>query len=631
MATLLPDLQLRNDGYVGVKPLDGSAPTFLNALKDADDATYVRKPSTAAATFGWLRLADHSAIASTSFIASATLRCRMAQGGSGQLEARLYSTSNATFIKNVISGAVGQIKTISSYSRSGLDVTLNLSASHTIPVGATIVVEGVGTNFNGKWTTIAGTTGTVVKFTSTTSGTVGTTTVSGASVTYATNRDYTIYNVPGSTTLLTSTMLNDFSIGLNDTTSKNYAGSRPRIFDVSTIVTVGTRPTWSAAPTTSSTSGESITTTTRPTIVLGDYQQAESYQQNGVQVKVFTAAKTDPTVSTDLVWDSGTLGNVSTVKIDTDLVNGTTYYVYVRTACDASSTGTLRAWSLWGSGTATSTVSFTLNLTPPNTPTISAAWGTSTQRVGITVTGSVTGTPTPPTPTSFDLQRSHDSGSTWYPVRGASTATVASNAISVIDREMLRNSSVQYRARARATVSGVALASAWSSPVTTVSTTGSALTWCFRTFNATTFSDEVLDARVLADVSIKQEELVGVFRPLGRSTPIVVHGDLEGYDGSWTIRTTGTSERDALLKIINGQRLALVQDPFGGYRYVRIVGRSWTISGSSSSPNYEFAVDYVEVGGDSSGVSSTGTTVPPSGSGGRIGTNDEPPPVGEVM
>ena len=616
--TIRPFSLNRNDGYSRTTASTGATSStsanVLSAVNDNSLDTYLRKDSGKGSILVWWNIADPSpALPSTSeFLSSVTLRCRMSQGSAGYLTAVLYSTSNRTVGQKVITGAVGvNGKAVSQYARSGATVTLTFASNHNLAVGDEIVVEGIATNINGSWTVAAGGfTTTTITYTSGTSGTITTTSApAGSVVSNVTSKDLTLYACPlTSDGLWTQTRINDLSVALQDATS-GTSGSRPRVYEVMALVTTSNLPAFGAAPTISG-----ATTTTRPTVNLGAYSQADSFSQNGVQVRVFTATKTDPSVTSDLVWDSGIIANTSSVQLGAansaypsgvDLTNGTTYYVFARTAADSSGTGNMQAWSAWGSGTATSTVSFTLSLTAPTTTSLTATWNSTTQTVALTATGAAYASGTQ----VFEIQRSNDGGTTYYPVRGASTLTPdGSYVATATDYEAARGATVRYRWRAVGTVSGQTVASAWTSAVTVTTTVTSGGGWTLRSLTSTGLDKEILGARVLTDVPVVQEESIGVFRPLGRSTPIVIHGDLEKHDGSWTILAQGTTEWTSLIGVINSQRLILCLDPFGGYKYVRVTNRDWNLSGVHNAPRYELRVGYVEVEGDLPGTASSGTS-----------------------
>jgi hypothetical protein len=90
-------------------------------------------------------------------------------------------------------------------------------------------------------------------------------------------------------------------------------------------------------------------------------------------------------------------------------------------------------------------------------------------------------------------------------------------------------------------------------------------------------------------------ESVAVFRPLGRTTPVVVGGYVYGNDGQYTITTITDSEFNSLETILRYQGKLLVQDPYGTQKYVRLISRSWQMGGTSGRRIRRVSVDYVEI------------------------------------
>lgn len=106
------------------------------------------------------------------------------------------------------------------------------------------------------------------------------------------------------------------------------------------------------------------------------------------------------------------------------------------------------------------------------------------------------------------------------------------------------------------------------------------------------------DARVLGGSPVQQtrEANVGVFRPLGRSSAVVVAGDVFGYDGTYDVLAVGDAEWaaiEALLLDYTGD--IVVQSPFGDTRTVRVVSRSVSVDGTPALPRRVVSVGYVQV------------------------------------
>lgn len=753
--TIRPSAKISDAGFTGSKLSDGTTPTVLSAINDNSDNTYARKPASSTGYAAVYSLADPSPTrpSSSEFVWYIRQNVRLQQGTNGYLWVGGENASGQAHLSQLLIGAHGLAKTVSTYSRTAgsATVTVTTTTTHGLTSGDAITIEGMtaGAGLNGAFSVLStGLTTTQFQYTST-----ATTAQSGSAgtvvkpVTVSQEFYYNPLNASGFYVWDSST-INVLRCSFSD--SGTSAG-RARIYDVSYDIVTTPLPTVSITDIDGdSSSPYSVTTTTRPVLNF-TYAQADGVGQNGAQVRVFTSTKTDPTNDTALVWDSGVLGNVGSVTIGSptttypsgvDLSNGTTYYVYVRVGTSPSGIAYNRVWSAWGSGTASSTITFSVSLTAPTAPTLTSSWNTANATTTLTISGSsfATGSQT------FSIERSNDGGTTWYPVRGGTNmtsviataadpatplwvagantsvsndtstyrtsspslkltpaaigrvwanstgattvpvqagyaynatgyfkttsgtrnarlrfdwynatgfisatdgedvtanstgwtqATLTANApttatylvvvatvdattsttdyqylddviVSAIiyDYEAERGTTiagktVKYRARANGvlTSGGATVSSAWQT--VNLATTNSG-TWILRSFQdaaTTTPLYDLVGARVLADVAIAREENVGVFRPLGRSYAVVIHGDLQGKDGEWTVMANAT-EWTTLEGILNGQKIVLVTDPFGIHRYVRITARSYTIRGGAASPWYEVNASYVEVGSD---------------------------------
>ena len=335
--------------------------------------------------------------------------------------------------------------------------------------------------------------------------------------------------------------------------------------------------------------------TSRPTVswthVHPDYLGQVAYQ-----IKVFTTAQANPTTATGAVWDSGTVYSASnSATIGFDLVNGSSYFVYVRTACNPwsqfayATTSSSLVWAAWGSGTASSFLSWpTVSLTAPTAPTTVAAWQSGSQAFLITSTGaSYAGTSQ-----TFTVQRSDDGGTTWATVRnGSGLVPNGSFVTTVTDYEADRDSTqIRYRTRADG-INGTSILQSVGTAVTGTPTSDG--TWWLKApLNSSLNRSVVVQA---ANLQFTRDETLGVFRPYGRSTAVVVSGVLGGKDGSFDIAASGLAAWQALEPLVTAQQTLLVQDPLGDQKYVRITKREYDLEGNASRPVYRVKVDYVEV------------------------------------
>ena len=101
---------------------------------------------------------------------------------------------------------------------------------------------------------------------------------------------------------------------------------------------------------------------------------------------------------------------------------------------------------------------------------------------------------------------------------------------------------------------------------------------------------------VTGPLSFTREQTVGVFRPLGRSTPIVTSGDLYGLDGSYEVIVSGADAWAAAKPLLlDWTGDVIVQDPFGWTRRVRFVSREVDLDGAAAAPRRTITLGYVEV------------------------------------
>lgn len=357
--------------------------------------------------------------------------------------------------------------------------------------------------------------------------------------------------------------------------------SRSFLYEVYVDVDLAVQPSTTAtAPT------GTVTTTALPD-VSWTFSDSESEAQSYYRVKVFTAAQYgaagfDPETAV-AAWDSGAVPSVDTTTTVGDYLADGTYRVYVKTAKTINGAAFWSAWSY---------SAFTVSLTKPTAPTLTALWSEALGKTTITATGAAL-------PVGFSSQimevwRSDDAGVTWASIRdGLDLEPNASYVASVIDYEAPRGQSVLYRARAIGLYAGNQIASVWSSN-SSVSVTNDGLWWLKVT---TAPALNIGGARVLAGLDVKQESQVGVFRPLGRDRAVVVEGALGGFDGSYRVYCSTVEQWTALKALLASQATVLVQDPFGEQKYVRIVSRGLQQVGTASNPQRTVQVDYIEVDG----------------------------------
>lgn len=341
------------------------------------------------------------------------------------------------------------------------------------------------------------------------------------------------------------------------------------------------------APTTTVSSPSGTVTTTTSPDVSWSFSDTDGDAQAYYQVKVFSAAQYGAAGfeagASTATWDSGEIASADTsATIPIYLSNSTTYRAYVRTGKTLNGAPFWSAWAF---------LQFTISVTPPTTPTVAATWDSTNNRVLAVLTGAA---PTGFSSQTFDLERSDDGGVTWAPVRdGSDLVPSSAYTVSIYDYDCPRGITARYRARSVGVIGDNEIASGWSSTATAATTNDG--TWWLK---VTADPDLNLGGvQILADPEMALGEDVGVFTPIGRTTPVVISGGFTGVTGSWNITVTGATEWDDLYALLSYPGTLLVQSPFGDQMYVRITDRSWKLTGSTTAPRRVAAVKYVEVSG----------------------------------
>lgn len=355
---------------------------------------------------------------------------------------------------------------------------------------------------------------------------------------------------------------------------------RAYVYELYVDVDVANAPTCSVtAPT------ASVTTTAKPD-VSWTYTDTDGDGQTFYQVKVFTEAQYtagtfDPTSST-ATWTSGQVnGSDTTTTVGDYLLDGT-YRAYVRLAKTINGEP---FWSSWAYS------QFVVDLVQPTAPSLAPTFESADNRVAVTATGaSAAGYDFQ----VFEVQRSTNQ-STWVTVRDASELSPNTSYIATItDYEAPRGVTNYYRARSIAYLGDNVVASDFGTTASvTVTNDGG---WWLKAITAPTLN--VGAVRILEGLDELIEEDLGIFRPKGRSTALVVSGTIYGRDGTYRIVTSTSSEWDDVYAIARHQGTILVQDPFGEQKYIRLVGRRWVTTGAVSALRRQLDLAYVEASGD---------------------------------
>ena len=396
-----------------------------------------------------------------------------------------------------------------------------------------------------------------------------------------------------------STLLSKLAIRVNDG-HKATDANRATIYELFADVYYSARPTAavSVAPT------SPVTTTSYPELTATLTALIELWQDGSgpaaraevaYELKVFSSAQYgaggfDPATSPStwhtqgltaaLDYIDGTTPSSEDVSDTPDraLPNGA-YRAYARGRRNFAA-AQYGAWTY---------LAFTVAISPPTVPTVSAVKNDAAQRVAVTVTPVTSAGATNPL---VSVERSDDAGATWTPVRGAtSVAGVFGTAIVFYDYEAKRATALSYRAHVEATISQQQLVSSWATAAVTGTLPGTA--WNLKAPLAPELN--LLGAAVNADPEYTQEEDAATFRPVGRKYPVVVSMAIGGADGSLTLRARTNAEWAIVQALRDYQGALYLESPFGWGMYIRILSRSWVEFGSASAPRRRVTVAFLEV------------------------------------
>jgi hypothetical protein len=197
------------------------------------------------------------------------------------------------------------------------------------------------------------------------------------------------------------------------------------------------------------------------------------------------------------------------------------------------------------------------------------------------------------------VERSVDAGVTWTAVRNGTVIDPGTGQqVIVQDYEAPPGTSTQYRARSVSYENGIsnplvgpnsATASATSTPTTS---TG----WWLKDPQDST-RNMVID--VYSETwNTEEDEEMAVYKPLGRTYPVVVSDVIHGRDGRLELEFTSLASITAFRLLRSGQRPLLLQRVYAGLneqKYIRL-GRKLSVKESNTNPIlYQASIDYVEV------------------------------------
>jgi len=334
-------------------------------------------------------------------------------------------------------------------------------------------------------------------------------------------------------------------------------------------------------------SASTITATSSPSFSW-TYTDSDSDQQSYYHIKVFSSAEYGAggfnATTSVATYDSGENASADAttgISDGTLLVNGV-YRAYIRA-------GKIIAGRILYSDWAYN--QFTQDVVPPTVPTLTATVDSTLNLVTLSAVGaSVVSIGL--TSQYFIIMRSDDQAVTWVDVRGATElAPDGSFIVAITDYEAPRGISVLYRVNSIGVSGENLLVSAWSANADETIVNDNS--WWFKSTSTPAFN---LGAIKVANGT--QEgfvESVSVFRPLGRTTPVVVGGYTYGNDGQYTITTITDAEFNSIELLLRHQGKLLVQDPYGTQKYIRLLSRSWQAGGTSGRRMRRVNIDYVEI------------------------------------
>lgn len=276
---------------------------------------------------------------------------------------------------------------------------------------------------------------------------------------------------------------------------------------------------------------------------------------------VYTAGGFDPATETDVefeVLDTGH-GTPSTdsgapdeTQITDPLPNSDTYRAYVRYGKNDVAGQTL--WSEW------SHTEFTLDLTLPTAPTVTATPDSVLNRVQLDIDTAVL---THDTFEGASIERSVDGGTTWESIRFDESQFSANDSHTLYDYEAPRGVSLLYRARVTEglTASGTTISSDWTT--TSSLTLDNDLNWWLKD---PLDPDRNMVVIAEGDALTKDHQIdVAHFRPLGSELYTAI-ADVarDPRFPTLTIGTVGKQEYDDLMLLLKSLRTLLLQSPMDG-------------------------------------------------------------------
>lgn len=356
---------------------------------------------------------------------------------------------------------------------------------------------------------------------------------------------------------------------------------------------------WDEQPTVSGVAfdpSDAATRTTSPTLIWS-YSDPEGTPQQAFRVVVWPAAQAAdskcPGAAATSFTDSGSVPRTATVWSGTaadPTVTGdaATFLLptvpatgsFVAFVQVADKVGSAVRWS-----TAQGQYAFTMAVTAPATPTLSAAsWQQVTSRVELTAAwpGKALATGA-----RLFVERSADGGNTWVPVPGygdgVPIAPTSASSTLVVDGSCRHAVPVRYRARVLTTDDVFEMVSAWSASIGPVTPT---ITQFLLRDPADLVSAPVPLA-LTGELSWPANEALGVFEPIGSEFPVYVSSGIRGGATDITVMVQGEAAKLALDALRGRRRVLVLQTDMAGIAWWVRLGAKYvpTLLLSTSRPN----------------------------------------------
>jgi len=315
-----------------------------------------------------------------------------------------------------------------------------------------------------------------------------------------------------------------------------------------------------------------VTDATQPDVEWTPDLDGDGGPQTHYEVKVFDDATYggggfDPDTSTPTTESGEVASSASSYQVE-DALPEDTYRAYVRIAQTVNGE---KHWSAWHN------TEFTINVDRPGDPTLALTPQAASGRIQLDLDDNAGDATTD----AFEVQFSHDGGSTWVAVRTEEgEGVITGNDETIWDYEAPNGETVTYRARALHDYSGLWAASAWVQDSDSWSSQD-------RWLKHPTDPNLNTKVEVHSYASHQRSARQTVHQPLGRTDPVVVTDTRGPKRGEITLWLDDEVDREALGDLLETLAPLLLQMADGDERPDR-----WVVFGDAGSQS---AVDKLAV------------------------------------